>query len=533
MGATLSDEQWGFRHRAILLILAAHAAGLTVFALWMQVPWDHALFEGGVILLFVAGALWPFPRWVRSSIASAGLISSSAVLTHLSGGYIEAHFHFFVMLSVILLYEDWRTYGLAIGYVFVHHGIVGTLDPTSVYNHPAALAAPWLWAGIHATFVMGHAAANLWIWRVAERARMNQAQIVESAGEAILGIDGKGRITFANPAAAALTGMPADKLLSRPLADFAPVPVAIQRGSAEGALRRADGTSLPVEWTCAPLGGPATRDRVVTIRDASERKRAQEAERRRELEALKVRFLNQAAHELRTPITPIRLQIDLLRDGHADTLTERQRRALSILDRNVARLQRLAEDLLDVARLQSDEFSLRREPTDLGIVASMALESFEASAQSAGVTLRFRCEGPLPVHADPARLTQVLYNLLANALRATPPGGEVTVAATRRGTEAELSVADTGRGLSPEDASRLFQPFARLESSSGESGTGLGLYICRRIVERHGGTIACRSEGLGRGAVFAFALPLAAKEAPPQAPPRPPLTPLHANAPQA
>ena len=110
-------------------------------------------------------------------------MTSSGVLVHLSGGYIEAHFHFFVMLGVIFLYEDWVAYVLAVAYVAVHHGVMGTLDPLSVYNHPSALSDPWLWAGIHAVFIFGLSAALIVAWNVIERARLSETMALSESQE--------------------------------------------------------------------------------------------------------------------------------------------------------------------------------------------------------------------------------------------------------------------------------------------------------------------------------------------------------------
>jgi diguanylate cyclase (GGDEF)-like protein len=108
-------------------------------------------------------------RSVRAGFASLGMLTSSAVLIHISGGYIEFHFHFFVMVGVMALYQDWVPFLIAIAYVVLHHGTAGVLDPTSVYNHPDAWAHPWKWAGVHGAFILAASVASLTAWRLNER----------------------------------------------------------------------------------------------------------------------------------------------------------------------------------------------------------------------------------------------------------------------------------------------------------------------------------------------------------------------------
>jgi len=118
-------------------------------------------------------------RTAQAAIGTLGLITCSAVLVHLSGGVIEAHFHFFIMLTVVTAYQSWVPFLLAMGYVLVHHGTVGVISPGSVYNHPAAARSPWLWAGIHAAFVTGAALAGLRSWKQAEIER-TRSELAES-----------------------------------------------------------------------------------------------------------------------------------------------------------------------------------------------------------------------------------------------------------------------------------------------------------------------------------------------------------------
>jgi hypothetical protein len=165
-GRTLPEELWTRRHRGILVLLWAHAAFIPLFALGRGLSFMHTALEAAVVPVLALIATSPsFNRRLRSGAASFGLLSASAVLVHLSGGVIEMHFHFFVIVAVVALYQDWICFLAAIAYVLVHHGVLGALDPDSVFNHYAALNHPWKWAAIHAFFIAGISVACLVTWR--------------------------------------------------------------------------------------------------------------------------------------------------------------------------------------------------------------------------------------------------------------------------------------------------------------------------------------------------------------------------------
>jgi diguanylate cyclase len=168
-GGNLPLTIWQRRHRGIVALLWLHALGIPLFGLAVGAGPIHALTEGGVVAIaaVVAGQR-EWPRGVRSTAAVLGLLSSSGILVHLSGGLIEMHFHFFVMVAVVTLYQDWLPFLIAIGYVVAHHGLAGWIEPTSVYNHPDALAYPWKWAAIHGSFIMAESVALLTSWRLSE-----------------------------------------------------------------------------------------------------------------------------------------------------------------------------------------------------------------------------------------------------------------------------------------------------------------------------------------------------------------------------
>src|SRR3954463_12737260 len=144
----------------------------------------HSLFESSPLVTLAAlGSIHVGSRRLRSAMVSLGLLTASAVAIHLSGGVIEAHFFFFVVIVLLTLYEDWLPFGLAVGYVVIHHGVVGVLDPSSVYNHADAIAHPWKWAAIHGAFVSAAGAAGVMSWKLNERARLESARASRRARE--------------------------------------------------------------------------------------------------------------------------------------------------------------------------------------------------------------------------------------------------------------------------------------------------------------------------------------------------------------
>lgn len=237
-----------------------------------------------------------------------------------------------------------------------------------------------------------------------------------------------------------------------------------------------------------------------------------ELEALRDIDRAKTRFLNTASHELNTPLTPLKLQVHLLKSGSFGELNEKQERAVKVLDRNVERLSVLVQDILDVARLQSDGMRFDFRKTDLDKVVAEAVETFRDPAAHMGVRLEFRAGRPEEVVADPYRLTQVVYNLIGNALKFTPEGGAVRVETRGDGTVASVRVSDTGVGMDADQMARIFQPFVQVHDTAtkGHRGTGLGLFISRSIVEAHRGRIHVESPGRGKGTTFTFELPLAA-----------------------
>ena len=182
-GGALAEETWWARHRAITLIAWGHLPLLLIIGRARSIPVDHLILEVGLLGLAAALASVAKERFLASAAATFALVTSSALLVHFSQGLIEMHFHFFVVVAIITLYQDWRPYLLGLGYVVIHHGLFGTLQPHDVYNHPAALANPRLWAVIHGVFILGASAAGIVNWRFNEKMAGQLTRSMEQLAE--------------------------------------------------------------------------------------------------------------------------------------------------------------------------------------------------------------------------------------------------------------------------------------------------------------------------------------------------------------
>ncbi len=225
------------------------------------------------------------------------------------------------------------------------------------------------------------------------------------------------------------------------------------------------------------------------------------------LERSRRELVANVSHELKTPIAAMRAHLENILDG----VEQPDRGTLEVMFTQSERLGRLVEQLLDLSQLQSGEVALQREDVPLANLVERVVSEIVVRADRQAPIDRVVDEDLPAVDADPERVHQVLYNLLDNAVRATPPDGRITVAAHRHNGSVEISVADTGVGIAPEHLSRVFERFYRVDvaRSREDGGTGIGLAIARSVVEAHGGSLRADSEP-GEGSVFTFDLPIAA-----------------------
>lgn len=354
-------------------------------------------------------------------------------------------------------------------------------------------------------------------------------RLVEAAVEGILVVE-EDAAKDGNPAFSRMFGYAPSDIAHLPfLSFFSPASrdVVARRAREDSPARfealglRKDGSEFPIEVIHRIVQTEGRTQQVLVLHDLSERKQASEArlamvEQSRELDQLRqldkfrTGFINMAAHELNTPMTPIKIELHLLERSLAGRLKGREADSLGIVKRNFDRLGRLVNDILDSARIQSQRLKLHRQPLDLTRCISDALDTFREAAAAQGVQLDSKVIFNNAVPGDAGRITQVLLNLLNNALKFTPRGGSIRVETERTAKEAIVRVTDTGIGLEQEQIAKLFQPFTQVHDLAPHKapGSGLGLYISRSIIELHQGRIWCESPGKGKGTTFGFALPL-------------------------
>jgi PAS domain S-box-containing protein len=244
--------------------------------------------------------------------------------------------------------------------------------------------------------------------------------------------------------------------------------------------------------------------------DISDRKQMEvalyESDRRKD------EFLATLAHELRNPLAPISNSLEILK--HADGDSEVLQRAREAIERQVAHLVRLVDDLLDVSRITRDKLELRKSYIDLCSVVTEAVENCRSTAEGEKRTIEASLpDEPLWLDADAVRLAQVLNNLLNNACKYTAAGGSIGIEVKQAGTEAVIAVRDSGIGMPPDKLDTVFDMFSQVKAptSASTGGLGIGLTLVKRLVELHGGSVSAQSAGLGKGSEFVVRLPIPAE----------------------
>jgi PAS domain S-box-containing protein len=268
----------------------------------------------------------------------------------------------------------------------------------------------------------------------------------------------------------------------------------------EGDLRRPDGKLVPVEINFAPLFDARGRlsSIIANVHDLTRLRMADE---------MKSTFVSAVSHELKTPVALIKGYASTLRRRDAAWDEQTVRESLQVIEEESDRLTELIDNLLDVSRAQAGNFRIDRVELDLDELVHRVVTRFQAQTKSHTLVADVPSDLPL-VFADEARITQVLNNLVSNAMKYSPAGGHVRVTSSIDDDSVIIAVSDEGPGIAPEDQERLFQRFQRLEGAVRKSipGTGLGLYLCKSIVEAHGGRIWVESDGR-KGSTFRFSLP--------------------------
>ena len=566
-GGSLPEEVWRSRHRFLIGLTFFHVVIIALAGTVLGRPWIlgvralfdddsalHSVGEALIVALFGVLACWrKAGRTLQATFVGFGLMSASAILVHLSGGYIESHFHFFVMLTFLALSQDWIPYGLAVAFVAVHHGVVGVLWPQAVYNHEAAYNAPWTWAGIHALFVLCSCVGSVVAWRFNERAFAQTRLILQAAGEGIFGLDSEARITFINPAAATILGVDARTAVGKRIGrvvrslttdgtllpdEDSPILAPLGDGKARHAsdqiFGRIDGSYVPVDYVSTPM---IDREQltgvVVSFSDNTERHRSEaalqrshrqlentlvqlKATQRQVLQQERLRAMGQMAsgiaHDFNNSLSPIL--------GFAELLLRRPDLPRETAQNYVQLINTAAHDAASVIRRLRELYRERGDsaaegPVDLGPcideVVTLTQPRWKNEALGQGIAIRVDTDVahvPL-ILGDAAGIREMLANLIFNAVDAMPEGGTITVRARSEGSHVRLEVSDTGTGMSDEVRQRCLEPFF---STKGQRGAGLGLSLVHTTIERHGGTLMIESEP-GRGSTFVVRIPVPHKPA--------------------
>ncbi len=353
-----------------------------------------------------------------------------------------------------------------------------------------------------------------------DRARASQAlrasealtrAVVDNMMEALIIVDGKSVVRAMNPAAGRIFGYTAEELVGRPLSLLVPEsvkkdPLLFLKEAARRSLgritewegRRKNGEVFPFELALFEFQTPEGRRLGGSIRDISER---------REVERLKKEFVSTVSHELRTPLTSIRGSLGLLAGGVLGELPPQAAEVMAVAERNVVRLVRLINDILDLERYDTGRIEMNCETIALDSVFTRSLEAVRSFADQEGVTLEISSTDA-QIWGDGDRLVQVLVNLLSNAVKFSPRGSTVHLSASREEGCALVRVRDEGRGIPSSFRAAIFERFRQVEASDArqKGGSGLGLAICKAIIEQHGGSIGVESEE-GKGSEFWFRLP--------------------------
>ena len=329
------------------------------------------------------------------------------------------------------------------------------------------------------------------------------ARLVDALPFAAFTVDARGRVLVFNAAACALFGVDRARAIGRALIEVVP--------SVE--LERMVHAALAGETrTRDVMFGSGARELYfgVTAQPYEDGAMAIAADRTALLAAERMRsdFTGNVSHELRTPLSAMKLMLETVLVAGDDP--EARKMFLPQVQNEVERMIRLVEDLLELARSESGTVPLRRERFDLGELAAAAVQTFGKRADAAGVNLAVDAPSAVETDADRGNLTQVVVNLVDNALRHTPAGGTVTIEVSRDGPDAVLRVRDTGTGIPFSDLPRVFERFYVVDRSRSRehAGTGLGLAIAKHLVEAHGGSLTAESV-YGQGATFTMRIPAA------------------------
>jgi two-component system phosphate regulon sensor histidine kinase PhoR len=338
-----------------------------------------------------------------------------------------------------------------------------------------------------------------------ERNKINS--VIQSAAEGIVVVDQNEKIVLINPQTRQILGLSSNHRVPQAFIDFIIKPLKddLIKQNKEFLFKDLDLTT-PLKISL--------RVGMAWMRDYQGRKSGvvalfQDVSREKEVERLKNELISTVSHELRTPLTTMKEFVSIVFDGIAGPLTAEQKEYLNIIMSNMNRLGRMINDLFDISKLEAGRMELKKRLVDPLLLIKDQLVSFMPEAENKKIALSACLPEELPqLYIDPDRITQVLVNLIGNALKFTPEGGKVLVEAKELDDSLQIQVTDTGVGIAKENFSKLFDRFQQIDRKPGPGakGTGLGLAISKSVIEMHKGKIWVESE-VGKGSRFIFTLP--------------------------
>ena len=365
--------------------------------------------------------------------------------------------------------------------------------------------------------------------KLAEHKLAHFSAIVNASQDAIIGKNLEFVVTSWNAGAERLYGYTAEEAIGESIGILQPgdrpdelpsLMAKVTHGESTDNLhttrRRKDGTLIDVSLTLSPIKdrsgqtiGVSSIARNITNAVRMERQLQEQAKQLANEARLKDEFLAMLAHELRNPLAPIRNGIDVLRILPPNG--EQAKQILDMMEEQASNVVRLIDDLLDVSRITRGKMELRRQRVALPKIITNAIQTAEPLIQANGHELTvLQTRENLHAHADPARLTQVVANLLNNAAKYTHPGGKILLTTERIGDEVAIRVKDNGSGIASDMLPRIFEMFVQADNSLNRThgGLGIGLTLVKSLVEMHGGTVEVTSDGLGKGSEFTVRLPI-------------------------
>lgn len=345
------------------------------------------------------------------------------------------------------------------------------------------------------------------LFRDLQAERDKISAIIHSAAEGIIVVDEKDEIILINPQTRQILGLKPNHRIPGAFTEFVirPLQEELNKQDREFIFRELDLTTphkMSIRIGMAPMKDfSGRRIGVVAL--------FQDITREKEVERLKNELISTVSHELRTPLTTMKVFVSILSGGTAGPVSPDQKEYLNIVMSNMNRLARMINDLLDISKLEAGRMELKKRLVDPALLIKDQLASFKAEAENKKIALCGDIPPELPkLYIDPDRITQVIVNLIGNAIKFTPEEGRVDVRVGETSDSVEISVQDTGVGITKENFGKLFDRFQQIDRKpgAGAKGTGLGLAISKSIVELHKGKIWIDSE-LGKGSKFIFTLP--------------------------